>query len=263
MSYKHIPRKRFGQNFLINQQIIADIIAIVNPATGQDIVEIGPGQGAITQGLITSKANIFAIELDRDLAGMLSEQFSKHKNFKLYNADILEFDLHNLINHKTKQKLRLVGNLPYNISSPLLFKLFTNIDIINDMFFMLQREVAERLTATPGCKEYGRMSVMAQYYCDMQIVIDVPPDSFDPAPKVDSSVVYFKSHARQDAKLDPRLLQTVTTNAFNQRRKTISNSLKNLISTQELQQLNIDPTLRAENLLLSDYINITSYLQNK
>ena len=257
----HTPRKRFGQNFLVDEFIIADIISKINPKVGQHIVEIGPGQGALTNSLIASGAEIDAIELDRDLAALLILQHTKTPNFKLHSADILTFDLHSVVK---KQKLRLVGNLPYNISSPLLFKLFEDVDIIEDMFFMLQREVAERLTAGPNNKEYGRMSVMAQYYCDMQIVIDVPPESFDPAPKVDSSIVYFNPHTKPLIKVEnPRLLQRVTTEAFNQRRKTITNALKNLISNTELQQLEINPMLRAENLTLSDYAKITNYLQTK
>jgi 16S rRNA (adenine1518-N6/adenine1519-N6)-dimethyltransferase len=260
----HTPRKRFGQNFLVDAGIIAGIINAINPQKNQHIIEIGPGQGALTSSLIASGAKIDAIELDRDLAAFLSSHFANKANFKLHSADILNFDLNTLYSQDSKRKLRLVGNLPYNISTPLLFKLFENIEIIEDMYFMLQKEVAERLAAKPNSKAYGRMSVTAQFYCDMQIVLDVPPASFDPAPKVDSSIVYFKPHAIQNIKVhNQRLLQRVTTEAFNQRRKTVANALKNLISSAELQQLEIDPSLRPENLTLSDYAKISNYLQTK
>lgn len=260
----HIPRKRFGQNFLVSSRIIAEIIANVNPRVTDHIVEIGPGQGALTNLLVASGAKIEAIELDRDLAELLTAHFADKKNFKLYSADILQFPLQSLCPKANVQKLRLVGNLPYNISSPLLFKLFENIDIIEDMYFMLQREVAERLTASANNKTYGRMSVMAQYYCNMRIVIDVPPSAFDPEPKVDSSVVHFKPHTKANYVVsNTKLLQQITTQAFSQRRKTIANSLSGFISSAELQQLNIDPKLRAENLILKDYVQITNFIQDK
>ena len=260
----HTPRKRFGQNFLVDHLIIREIIANVQAIPGQHIIEIGPGQGALTKGLIASGAQIDAIELDRDLAARLTEEYANKANFTLHSADILKFDLAALYANNPQQKLRLVGNLPYNISSPLLFKLFDNIGCIYDMHFMLQREVAERLTATPGTKQYGRMSVMAQYYCYMQIVLDVPPASFDPAPKVDSSVVYFKPHVKPDTVVQSsRILQQITTQAFGQRRKTITNSLHSLITAQELQNLEINPMLRAENLTLADYVRIANYAATK
>jgi 16S rRNA (adenine1518-N6/adenine1519-N6)-dimethyltransferase len=255
----HTPRKRFGQNFLIDQNIIDDILDHINPQAGQHIVEIGPGQGALTESLIDSGAHIYAIEIDRDLAKLLEQNYSKHKNFKLHCADVLKFELNDLI--KSHTKLRIVGNLPYNISSPLLFKLFNSIDIVEDMFFMLQREVALRLSAYPNSKEYGRMSIMAQYYCDMHIVVDVPSTAFDPAPKVESCVVQFIPHAKPKVAVkDHKLFQHIVTEAFSHRRKTISNALKKYITPDQLQQLDIDPQLRAENLTIEQYANITNYV---
>jgi 16S rRNA (adenine1518-N6/adenine1519-N6)-dimethyltransferase len=260
----HTPRKRFGQNFLIDSQVIADIIACINPLPEQHIVEIGPGQAALTQGLIASGARIDAIELDRDLAGILRVDFAAHKNFNLYEADILDFDLHTLLINNKTQKLRLVGNLPYNISTPLLFKLLHDLTIISDMHFMLQKEVAQRLTASPNNKSYGRMSVLAQYYCQISIVLDVPPSAFDPAPKVDSSVIRFVPYTTPPVVVhNVDLLQHVTTTAFNQRRKTIANSMHSLLTAAELQQLQINPMLRAENLSLQDYATITNYIFEK
>jgi 16S rRNA (adenine1518-N6/adenine1519-N6)-dimethyltransferase len=257
----HIARKRFGQNFLTDPNIITAIIDCINPLSGDHIVEIGPGQAALTQGLIASGARVDAIELDRDLAELLRIDLAKYKNFNLYEGDILKFDLYTLLLNDKTHKLRLVGNLPYNISTPLLLKLFDNIAIISDMHFMLQKEVAERLVATPDNKQYGRLSILAQYYCEMQIVLDVPPTAFNPAPKVESSVIQLIPHAKPPVEVkDLELLQQITAAAFNQRRKTISNSLKELITAAELQQLQIDPKLRAENLTLAQYAIIVNYL---
>lgn len=252
----HTPRKRFGQNFLIDGHIITEILAAINPQPGQHFLEIGPGTGALTQGLVNSKAKIDAVEIDRDLAQILLQEYSADKNFTLHIEDVLKFSISSI---KDKQKLRVVGNLPYNISTPLLFKLFADIENISDMYFMLQYEVAERLCAKPNSKTYGRLSVMAQYYCDMHIIIDVPPESFSPPPKVDSCIVQFIPHVNQQIKVpDIHLLHDIVTQAFSQRRKTIANSLKQFIDSTRLQELNISPKLRAENLSLSDFANITT-----
>lgn len=264
MTNKHIPRKRFGQNFLNDRHIIAAILAAINPLPKQHIIEIGPGQGALTNELINSGAIIDAIEIDRDLAAYLQENYSQAKNFNLHCSDVLKFHFPDLITKQHPDKLRLVGNLPYNISTPLLFKLFASIDIIHDMFFMLQREVALRLIAQTDTKEYGRMSVMAQYYCNMQIVLDIPASAFTPAPKVESCIVQFIPHIQPTVTItQPNLLQQIVTHAFSQRRKTIANSLKEFITATELHTLDIDPQLRAENLNLTNYATITNYIALK
>lgn len=264
MDYLHTPRKRFGQNFLVDAHIINAIIACIAPRADQHIVEVGPGQAALTKALVASGARVDAIELDRDLAQYLRVDFAAQRNFHLHEADILVFDLQTLVSNDNTQKLRLVGNLPYNISTPLLFKMFSNCNIIADMYFMLQREVAERLAALPNTKAYGRISILAQYYCKMQIVLDVPPESFKPAPKVDSSIIMLVPHDTPPVDVaDVILLQRVTAAAFNQRRKTISNSLKSFLSADELQNLHIEPKLRAENLSLAQYAAIVNYLHNK
>jgi len=255
----HTPRKRFGQNFLVDNNIIAAIVAAINPIKEQHILEIGPGLGVLTQHLIASNAKIDAVEIDRDLAQHLEARFSKSSNFTLHCQDILKFSIRSLQSKNTK--LRVVGNLPYNISTPLLFKLFADIDLISDMFFMLQHEVALRLAAKPNSKEYGRMSIMAQYFCNMDIVINVPPSAFDPAPKVNSSVVRFVPHAQPIVKVtDHKLLQTLVTQAFSQRRKTIANALKASLTQNDFIVLQIDPRLRPENLGLVDYANIANYI---
>ncbi|HSX20362.1 MAG TPA: 16S rRNA (adenine(1518)-N(6)/adenine(1519)-N(6))-dimethyltransferase RsmA [Gammaproteobacteria bacterium] len=257
----HHPRKRFGQNFLIDTHIIKQIVAAIHPVPKQNILEIGPGQGALTAELVASGATIDAVEIDRDLAQHLQQEFIQYKNFHLHCADILKFELAELAVERKTHKLRVVGNLPYNISTPLLFKLFENVNNIQDMYFMLQREVAHRLTAHPNTKEYGRMSVMAQYYCTMQVILDVPPTAFSPQPKVHSCIVHFTPYIEpQIVVADHALLQDIVTHAFSQRRKTIANSLKDFISQEELIGLQLDPKLRAENLRLMDYSNITNYL---
>lgn len=256
----HTPRKRFGQNFLIDNNIIDGLLAEIQPQPQQHIVEIGPGQGALTNGLLLSGATVDAVEIDRDLAAHLQSIFSTHKNFTLHCLDVLKFSFPDLP-RKTTQKLRIVGNLPYNISTPLLFKLFADLNIIQDMFFMLQKEVGDRLIAQPNTKEYGRMSIMAQYFCDMQIIMQVPPSSFNPKPKVDSCIVRFVPHSQPTVQVkDHALLQHIVTSAFNHRRKTIANSLKDFITATELTNLHIDPQARAENLSLIDYTNIVNYL---
>lgn len=251
-----MARKRFGQNFLIDHQVIYAIIEAIDPQPNQHFVEIGPGLGALTKPLIASGAQLDAIEIDRDLIADL--QSLDAPNFKLYNADILTFDLHTLGNNT----LRLVGNLPYNISTPLLFKIFNDLHLVTDMYFMLQREVAERLVAVPNCKDYGKLSVMAQFYCDMQILMEIPPTAFAPAPKIYSAIVKFTPHAPISV-ASIKLLQHVVSTAFNQRRKTIANSLQGLLTQPDLLQLGISPTLRAENLTLNDYVILTNYLASK
>lgn len=261
MKNTHTPRKRFGQNFLVDSNVIAAIVAAINPTANQHILEIGPGLGVLTQYLIDSKAEINAVEIDRDLAQHLEARFSKCHNFTLHCQDILKFPIQSIPLKTKNVKLRVVGNLPYNISTPLLFKLFANIDLISDMFFMLQHEVALRLAAQPNTKEYGRMSIMAQYFCNMDIVINVPPGAFDPAPKVNSSVVRFMPHTQPIVKVaDHNLLQTIVTQAFSQRRKTIANALKNSLTPNDFIALQIDPRLRPENLSLMDYANIANYI---
>lgn len=261
MNNIHAPRKRFGQNFLVDDNIIAAIIAAINPQPDEHILEVGPGLGVLTQHLISSCAKIDAVEIDRDLAQHLENKFSNSHNLALHCQDVLKFPLDSIKIKSKNKKLRVVGNLPYNISTPLLFKFFTDISIISDMFFMLQHEVALRLAAKPNCKEYGRMSIMAQYYCNMDIVLNVPPSAFDPAPKVDSSVVHFVPHAQPIVKVtDHNLLQSIVTQAFSQRRKTISNALKIFINQNDFANLHINPKLRPENLSLADYASIANYV---
>ena len=253
----HRPRKRFGQNFLHDKSVVDRLLASINPTPGDTIVEIGPGQGAVTEGLIKSGAQVTAIELDRDLASALDKRFAG-SGLTLHQADALRFDFTELVS--ANARLRIVGNLPYNISTPLLFHLLEQKHCIGDMHFMLQREVVERLAAEPGTKSYGRLSVMAQYHCAVEPLFEVQPTSFVPAPKVMSQIVrlqpnFEQAHAELVSETLPALLRT----AFSQRRKTLRKVFRGLITTDQLTALNIDPGRRPDTLSLTEFIAIASF----
>ena len=249
----HFARKRFGQNFLHDDYIIDSIVAAINPNNEQALVEIGPGLAALTIPISKHVDHFTAIEIDRDLASRLIENPSLKGKLSVIEQDALTFDF-NQISHQLGKPLRVFGNLPYNISTPLMFHLFKYANIITDMHFMLQKEVVTRLVAAPNTKEYGRLSVMAQYYCQIIPVLDVPPTSFKPAPKVDSAVVKLIPYKNKPYLVnDIKVLSRITTEAFNQRRKTIRNSLSNMFTVDQLSELNIDPNLRAENLSVPQY----------
>jgi 16S rRNA (adenine1518-N6/adenine1519-N6)-dimethyltransferase len=255
----HLARKRFGQNFLHDQSVISRIVACIGVRPDQHWVEIGPGQGALTGPLLQAGAHLDVVELDRDLVDLLKKKFAGLAHFHIYSADALKFDFSSLAN--AGERLRIVGNLPYNISTPLMFHLLNSADCIEDMHFMLQKEVVERLCAEPGSKQYGRLSVMMQYVCEAEHLFDVPPESFDPAPKVISSIVRLTPHRLPPVQVDSREnLNRIVTQAFSQRRKTLRNSLKNLISEDDLNALSIDPKLRAENLTLKEFSKLSNLL---
>jgi 16S rRNA (adenine1518-N6/adenine1519-N6)-dimethyltransferase len=252
---KHVPRKRFGQHFLCDKRIIADILAAVDVRPGQHIAEIGPGEGAITDHLVEQADSLHVIEIDRDLAAALRRRFSPERLI-VHEADALEFDYAAL-----PKPLRLVGNLPYNISTPLLFHLLNFSDRFTDLTFMLQKEVVERMVAAPSGPEYGRLSVMLQYRYEMEMLLEVPPESFRPPPKVDSAVVRLRPRpAAELLARDPVHLGQVVTAAFTQRRKTLRNALGKLTDEGALRQLGIDPGLRPENLSVADYVAISNAL---
>lgn len=259
---KHQCRKRFGQNFLQDNAVIWQIAAAISAKPSDHIIEIGPGLGALTAQLINKPAKYDAIELDRDLIPKLNNKFNHSQNFTLHQADILKFDLSSVIPPNTKA--RIIGNLPYNISTPLLFHLINFIDNIYDMHFMLQHEVAARIAADIGNKSYGKLSVMLQYYCEIEYLFAVPPSAFIPAPKVNSALVKLIPKQNNDiAVVDVKLLQEITTLAFNQRRKTIQNSLKTKLGKEDFIKLNIDPSLRPEQLSVDNYLAISNYLSGK
>lgn len=242
----HKARKRFGQNFLIDNRIIERIIATIAPKRDDNLLEIGPGQGAITLPLLDCVEQLNVIEIDRNLISILESL--QRPNLIIHQGDVLKFDLNTL-----PIPIRIVGNLPYNISSPVLFHLLENLDKIKDMTFMLQKEVVERMVANNGSKIYGRLSVMMQAFFDVQMIFIVPPESFNPAPRVESAIVHLKP-LRQPKTKDIRVLEKVVKLAFSQRRKTLRNCLKPILTQV---QTDIDLSKRAEMLTVDDFITLT------
>lgn len=256
---EHRARKRFGQNFLQDDNIIRRIVAAIDPRAGEHIVEIGPGQGAITTPLLASGARLDAIEIDRDLAAWLQSRFADVTTFSLHQADVLKFDLGSLTTEP--RSLSIVGNLPYNISTPCIFHLLKYQHLIHEMTFMLQLEVVQRLAAQVGDDQYGRLGIMAQYYCQVDHLFDVPPGAFHPQPKVTSAIVRLTPHRQQKlVATDTAMLQDVVRTAFSQRRKTLRNCLKTLISELQPENLPVDLSLRPENLSLADYVTLSNTL---
>ena len=247
----HVARKRFGQNFLHDAFVIDQIVSAINPQSGQNLIEIGPGLGALTEPVAELVDHLSVVELDRDLAKRLRHHPFLNSKLTVIESDALKFDFASLAE---QQKARIFGNLPYNISTPLMFHLFSFVSDIQDMHFMLQNEVVKRLCAAPGDKLYGRLSVMAQYYCSATPVVFVPPTAFNPPPKVDSAVVRLVPHSQPPVELsDVACLQQVVSAAFNQRRKTIRNSLKDIMQAEQIEALGISPSVRAEVLTLKDF----------
>ena len=252
---KHVAKKKFGQNFLKDSSIIHSIIQSIQPLQDDLLVEIGPGLGALTKPLLEKTTHLFAIELDRDIVNWMQNQYSKN-NITIFNEDVLNFNL-----HQFDKKIRIVGNLPYNISTPILFKCIEDIKIIADLHFMLQKEVVERMIAAPSSSEYGRLSVMLQYYFAMEHLVHVPKESFDPEPKVESSFVRLIPHDNYTFvanNIDQ--FGKIVKEAFSQRRKTIRNTLKNFMDANDFENIDINPQLRAENLSVSDFVKISNYL---
>jgi len=250
----HKARKRFGQNFLVDEQIIADIIRAIHPQENDTMVEIGPGLGALTRPLIKQLKHLHVVEIDRDILKRLESDYPEDKLI-IHAGDALKFDLAEI-----DGPLRIVGNLPYNISSPLLFHFSSYADRIMDMHFMLQNEVVERMVAEPSTPAYGRLSVMLQYRFYMEKLLDVPPDSFRPAPKVDSAIVRMIPLPISEVKVrDEKLFAAIVATAFGQRRKTLRNTLKAYLDEGDFAQLGIDAQLRAENLGVAEFANITEY----
>jgi len=262
---EHRARKRFGQNFLEDDNIIRRIVKSIHPTADDNLVEIGPGKGAITGQLLTACPTLNVIELDRDLIPILLSQFiANYPSLKIHQSDALKFDFGTLlIDDENNQRgpLRIVGNLPYNISTPLIFHLLSYQADVKDMHFMLQKEVVDRMASKPGLKSYGRLSVMVQYYCRVENLFDVPPECFNPRPKVDSAIVRLTPyqqppHPARDVNLLARLVNT----AFQQRRKTLRNALKQLLPTEAIESLNIDTSVRPENITLAEFVALSDKL---
>lgn len=254
----HRPKKRFGQNFLVNQAIIEQIVYAINPKNSDHLVEIGPGFGAITLPLLPKVAKIDAIELDKDIIPLLEQKARDLGHLVVHQLDALNCNLQDLSSQR--KSLRVIGNLPYNISTPLLFHLFNQQQYIIDMHFMMQKEVAERLAASPGNKQYGRLSVMAQYHCDIERVVSVPPTAFKPAPKVYSEFIRFTPQERSLKARDLKNLDTVVRQAFSQRRKTLHNALKSLFTREQFAAVEIDCNKRPEQLTPENFVILSNLL---
>ncbi len=255
----HRARKRFGQNFLHDQRIIAGIVAAIHPLPKDHLVEIGPGMGAITQPLLDSGTRLDVVELDRDLIPILQQKLGSSARLKIHQQDALKFDFCSLA--EAGEPLRVVGNLPYNISTPLIFHLLDQAHCIRDMHFMLQKEVVDRLAAAPGCADYGRLGIMVQSRCEVEQLFTVPPGSFNPAPKVDSAIVRLTPWDKPPVAIaDQAQFAKVVAQAFTQRRKTLRNNLKGLIDAAALEALGIDPGRRPETLSLAEFAAIANRL---
>lgn len=258
MMKEHKARKRFGQNFLQDTRIISDIVNSVRPQPGDTVIEIGPGLAAITEPLAKRLDKLHVVEIDRDIIKRLKTLPFAGK-LEIHEGDVLQFDFRSVPGMK-----KIVGNLPYNISTPLLFRLSEVADEVADMHFMLQKEVVERMVAEPKTNDYGRLGVMLQYFFDMEYLLDVPPESFDPAPKVDSAVVRMipVKHRLGEA-LDFDHFAKLVKLAFHQRRKTIRNNLKEVAADGDLLAVGIDPQDRAEHIAPEKYVELSNYLVEK
>ncbi len=252
----HRPRKRFGQNFLHDPAVIDRIIRAIDPRPGDRLVEIGPGLGALTRPLLAAVGELDAVELDRDVIPLLQQHCAGAGTLHVHNGDVLKFDFQALA---AGQSLRVVGNLPYNISTPLIFHLLRQLPVIGDMHFMVQKEVAERLAAAPATEHYGRLSIMVQLHCAVELLLNVGPGAFKPAPKVNSAVVRLTPHRQPPVKVDDqKRFAELVTRAFTQRRKTLRNALKGLLTAEQMTALGVDPGRRPETLSLADYAALSN-----
>lgn len=252
----HIPRKRFGQHFLHDQNVINEIVKAIAPLPLDHLVEIGPGLGAITTVILPMVNQLEVVELDRDLIPELEEKCKALGHLKIYQADALRFNFAAL----AQTPLRIFGNLPYNISTPLIFHLLDFVQSIQDMNFMVQKEVAERMAALPGPGDYGALSVMLQYHCRVELLFGIHPHSFTPPPKVDSAFVRLTPTQPKLVAKNVQILRKVVRQAFSQRRKMLHNSLKELIMVAQLEALGIDPNTRPEQLAVEDFVKITNMI---
>jgi 16S rRNA (adenine1518-N6/adenine1519-N6)-dimethyltransferase len=255
---KHIPRKRFGQHFLVDEGVIHAIVNAINPRAGELLVEIGPGLGALTRPLLERMPHLHVVELDRDIIARLKKEFPPER-LSIHEGDALKFDFSSL-----GERIHVCGNLPYNISSPLLFHLMDCAASIVDMTFMLQKEVVDRMVAEPSTPAYGRLSVMLQRRFHMEWLLDVPPEAFDPPPKVDSAVVrLIPKTPGSYPELDEKRFAEIVAAAFSQRRKTLRNTLGKLIGEEAFKATGIDSGLRAENLGVAEFEKLTALPQRQ
>lgn len=257
----HKPRKRFGQNFLHDKMVIQRIVNNINPRQGEHIIEIGPGEGALTERVLDKIGEMDVVELDRDLIPLLKIRFVMQDGLRIHQADALKFDFCQL--QQTGKKIRIIGNLPYNISTPLLFHLFDHNHCIQDMHFMLQKEVVDRIVAKPGDSAYGRLGIMMQYFCRAEYVFTVKPDAFRPPPKVDSAIVRLIPHETPPVDIDDfEEFSKIVNYSFTQRRKTLRNILKGKLDVAQIEALGIEPTIRPEQLSLKEFTKIANMLSS-
>jgi 16S rRNA (adenine1518-N6/adenine1519-N6)-dimethyltransferase len=255
---KHNPRRRFGQNFLHDAHVIDAIIKAIHPAPEDNVLEIGPGLGALTKPLLHKLDKLTAIEIDRDLQEYLTTLREAKGKLHLIGADALKVDY-----SQFGSALRIVGNLPYNISTPLLLRLMDYVSHIEDMYFMLQKEVVLRMSAHPRSKAYGRLSVMLQYYCEVEYLFDVPPEAFDPEPRVDSAIVRLSPYKIPPFEAVNRdALQRIVATAFSMRRKTLKNNLKGIVSSEQLCELGIIESMRPEDISVAEYVRLAKFISN-
>jgi len=259
---KHKPRKRFGQNFLHDAGIVHQIVFAISPKKGEKIVEIGPGQGALTGPILEETGRMEVVELDRDLIPLLQNNLKDKGELTIHSADAMQFDFAAL--SEKAHDLRIIGNLPYNISTPLLFHLTTFLPQIKDMHFMLQKEVVERIVAEPNTKAYGRLGVMLQYYCRVEKLFIVKPGAFFPPPKVDSAIVRLIPHEKPPVEVtNEKIFSKVVTQCFAMRRKTLRNNLKETLSEEEIESANIDPGCRSETLSIQQFAALANLVAGK
>ena len=256
MSEKHRARKRFGQHFLTDQDVLQRIATSFSPHDEQNLVEIGPGLGALTDVLMDRVEFMTVIELDRDLADRLQHRYDNER-LSVHQMDILQCDISELPRRHADKNLRLIGNLPYNISTPLIFHLLRFTNLIDDMLFMLQKEVALRLAASPGSKNYGRLSVMTALDLHTELLFNVPPEAFDPPPRVDSSIIRLWPK-KDPPQVDRERLNQIVTAAFGQRRKTLRNALSKVVSPEQFEFASVNPKDRAEALSLEDFLRLAN-----
>ena len=251
----HRARKRFGQNFLADPAVIGRIVDAIDPRADDLLVEIGPGQAALTRPLADSGADLHLVEIDRDLAAGLRARFAGAENVTVHEGDALQLDFSALTE---KRRFRLVGNLPYNISTPLLFHVLQWSEHIRDMHFMLQQEVVRRMAASPGGKAWGRLSLMCQLHCTVTPLFDVPPEAFTPAPRVHSSIVRLVPHESAPVRIDDmQAFDETVSRAFSQRRKTLRNSLRGRVDPESMASVGIDPGARPETLGLAEFAELS------
>lgn len=253
---QHQARKRFGQNFLTDDTVIGRIVDAISAQPGQLVLEIGPGQAALTYPLADSGAELHLLEIDRDLVARLNVQFATRENVTVHSTDALRTDFEEITGGRP---FRLVGNLPYNISTPLLFHVLKWSELVTDMHFMLQQEVVKRMAAVPGGKAWGRLSLMCQYRCEVTPLFNVPPEAFSPSPKVQSAIVRLTPYREPPVHIaNMDTFEQLVSQAFSQRRKTLRNSLRAMIDTTNMEAAGIDPGARPETLGLTDFANLSN-----